>query len=414
MAKLNFTLRGIIPPMKNEPKNLFLHADGDAFFVGCELSVHPELRGKPVIVGGDRGIAVAMSPEAKSLGVTRGMPVFRIKKLFPEVIILSHHFDLYREVRDKMHQILLSYFEKIEVYSIDECFALVEPHIVKYFGSEKKLITEVKNEVNKTLHVSYSFGLARTKALSKLASKLEKPSGLVILLTQEDEIRALRQTPIDNIWGIGRSTVPRLAHMGCKTAYDFVKLEKHKLKNFSTTITTLQRELQGEEILNVESDVDPRDQKSIQSTATFHPSSTDPIVILREISENVEEVSRNSRALGLVSNKISFFVKTSEFKYHFGEIKLEEYTSDPGAIFHAIENKFYKVLPKRTRIRSTGVILHNLTREEKVPRDLFGRQEKLLKNMAIELAADKLREKYGKNTIKRLSSLKGGNNKDRN
>src|SRR3990167_733087 len=99
--------------------NLYLHADGDAFFVACELTLRPELRGKPVVVGADRGIAVAMSPEAKKCGVTRGMPVFQIKKSYPEVVILSHHFDLYEDIAKRMQQILSSYFNKIEVYSID-------------------------------------------------------------------------------------------------------------------------------------------------------------------------------------------------------------------------------------------------------------------------------------------------------
>ncbi|MDD5721502.1 MAG: hypothetical protein PHT16_03620, partial [Candidatus Pacebacteria bacterium] len=112
--------------MKNKPNNLFLHADGDSFFVACELTLRPELRGKPVVVGEDRGIAVAMSPEAKKLGVTRGMPTFQIKKLFPEVTILSHHFDLYQDISSRMQQILQSYCRTIEVYSIDECFAVVE------------------------------------------------------------------------------------------------------------------------------------------------------------------------------------------------------------------------------------------------------------------------------------------------
>src|SRR3989344_8621965 len=152
---------------KRKAGSLYLHADGDSFFVACELTVRPELRGKPVIVGGDRGIAVAMSREAKKLGVTRGMPVFQIKKLFPQVVILSHHFDLYEDIAKRMQQILSSYFNKIEVYSIDECFALVDPSEVKYFGGEKNLLAELKREIEGTLNVTYSLGLARTKALAK-------------------------------------------------------------------------------------------------------------------------------------------------------------------------------------------------------------------------------------------------------
>ena len=392
--------------MKDKSKNLYLHADGDSFFVACELSVHPQYKGKPVIVGADRGIAVAMSPEAKKLGVTRGMPVFKIKKFYPEVIILSHHFDLYQDIAKRMQQILSSYFTDIEEYSIDECFALAQPSEVKYFGGERRLMSELKNEIEKTLGVTYSLGLARTKALSKLASKLEKPGGLVVLLSKEEETRALKATSIDDIWGIGRRTVPLMKKLGLRTAFDFINLPESKLKNFSAPVSVLYKELKGEQILEVENNIDPRGQKSIQSTATFRPASIDSKIIYREISENAEEACRNARELRLVSNKISFFVKTSEFKYFFEEIKLDEYTSDPGLILNAIESKLLKILPKRQRIRSTGVILHNLVREEHTPQDLFGKQNKVLKSLVIEETADKIRKKYGKDAIKRLSSLR--------
>jgi len=381
--------------------------DGDSFFVACELTKHPEYKGKPVIVGADRGIAVAMSREAKKLGVTRGMPVFQIKKLFPEVITLPHHFDLYNEIAEGLHRILESYFQTIEVYSIDECFALVEPSEVKYFGDEKKLLLELKQEIEKTLGVTYSIGLARTKALAKQASKLEKPGGVVMLLTKADEMQALKRTPIDDIWGIGRQTVPRLRGLGLSTAYDFINYsEKEIEKNFSEPLRELQRELRGEQVFGVKGDADPRDQKSIQSTSTFRPASTDPKIIWQEIARNAERACENARSILLVSNKVSFFVKNSDFKYKTDEVKLPLYTADPGVVLNAIEMKLLKLLNKRERIRSTGVILHNLTREENVPLDLFGRQDKMLKGLVVEEVADKIRKKYGASAIKRVASLK--------
>ena len=392
--------------MAKQTKNLFLHADGDAFFVACELTLRPGLRGKPVIVGEDRGIAVAMSPEAKKIGVTRGMPIFRIKKLYPEVIILPHHFDLYNDISDRMYKILQSYFQTIEVYSIDECFAIVEPSEINYFGGEKELLTELKKEIEKTLHVTYSIGLARTKALAKQASKLEKPGGLVALLTKEDEIRALKATPIDDIWGIGRQTIPRLRRLGLHTAYDFVNYPEAEIaKNFSEPLINLKKELKGESVLEVEGNIDPRDQKSIQATSTFRPASTDPKIIKREIAKNAERACENARAIHLVSNKISFFVKTSEFKYHSDEVKLPFYTSDPGAILNAIEPKLPKLLKNKERIRSTGVMLHNLIHKENAPRDLFGSQDKEEKSLVIEEVADKIRKKFGKDAIKRAASF---------
>ncbi|MFA6511215.1 MAG: DNA polymerase IV [Candidatus Paceibacterota bacterium] len=393
--------------MLGNSRNLYLHVDGDSFFVACELTKHPEYKGKPVIVGADRGIAVAMSREAKKLGVTRGMPVFQIKKLFPEVITLPHHFDLYNEIAEGLHRILESYFQTIEVYSIDECFALVEPSEVKYFGDEKKLLLELKQEIEKTLGVTYSIGLARTKALAKQASKLEKPGGVVMLLTKADEMQALKRTPIDDIWGIGRQTVPRLRGLGLSTAYDFINYsEKEIEKNFSEPLRELQRELRGEQVFGVKGDADPRDQKSIQSTSTFRPASTDPKIIWQEIARNAERACENARSILLVSNKVSFFVKNSDFKYKTDEVKLPLYTADPGVVLNAIEMKLLKLLNKRERIRSTGVILHNLTREENVPLDLFGRQDKMLKGLVVEEVADKIRKKYGASAIKRVASLK--------
>ncbi len=388
-------------------KKLYLHADGDSFFVACELSIRAELKGKPVIVGGDKGIAVAMSKEAKKLGVTRGMPVFKIKKFYPEVIILPHNFELYEDIAERMQNILSSYFVDIEVYSIDECFALVDPSEIKYFGGPEKLLGELKNEIETTLGVTYSLGLARTKALSKLASKLEKPGGVVFLLTKQAEENALKKTSIDDIWGIGRKTIPRLKNFGLQTAFDFVHFPTNRLTNlFSSPLLVLKRELSGENLMEVKSNADPRDQKSIQSTATFRPASKNIQIILRELAENTAQCCQNAREIHMVTNSISFFVKTNEFKYYSEDIKLPLFSSDPGIIQNAIEPKLPKLLRNGELIRSTGVILHNLIREETVPLDLFGKQEKVLGNRKVEEVADKLRAKHGKDVIKRASSMK--------
>jgi DNA polymerase-4 len=177
-------------------------------------------------------------------------------------------------------------------------------------------------------------------------------------------------------------------------------------KYFSEPLLNLQKELGGEQVFTVEGNADPRDQKSIQATSTFRPASTDPKIIWREISENAERACENAREINLVSNKISFFVKNSDFKYREDGVKLPLYTADPGVVLNAIEEKFLKLLVKKERIRSTGITLSNLVRVESVQLDLFGKQDKALKNLAIEEAADKIRKKYGESAIKRVASLK--------
>ncbi len=394
--------------MREITQNLFLHADGDSFFVACEISQNPQYKGLPVVVGEDRGIAVAMSYEAKKLGVTRGMPVFKIKKQFPKVIILPHHFDLYKQISRGVYNILLSYLEMVEIYSIDECFAIIKPSDVKYANGIDELIKAIKNDIQKKLGVTYSFGVGRTKALAKTASKLQKPNGTVILLDNTDEETALRKTSIDDVWGIGQQTIPRLKNMGLKTAYDFVKYEGDQIeKYFSEPLSHLKQELSGKSIYPFEANSDPRDQKSIQSTATFKPSSSDKQIIFAELSENIERACEHARRLHLMTNSVSFFVKNSDFIQKADDTKLPFYTTNPSVILNEIEPLLYKILKQGEQIRSTGITLKNLRRDEDVPRDLFGTQDTALSKNIIEEVSDKIREKYGQNAIKRASSLKG-------
>ena len=100
-----------------------LHMDGDAFFVGCEMAEHSELQGKAVVTGGERGIVTALSYEAKALGVTRGLPIFQLRKLFPSVIIRPGDYQTYARYSQSMFDIVRRYSDDVEEYSIDECFA---------------------------------------------------------------------------------------------------------------------------------------------------------------------------------------------------------------------------------------------------------------------------------------------------
>ncbi len=398
--------------MSDNSKNLFLHADGDSFFVSCEVSQHPEYKGMPVVVGEDRGIAVAMSYEAKKLGVTRGTPIFKIKKQFPKVIILSHHFDLYNKISNDVYNIFSSYLEQVEVYSIDECFMIVKPSDIKFAGSPEKLVSAIKEEIKKNVGVTYSFGLGRTKALAKTASKLDKPNGMVLLLNEQDEENALKKTKIEDIWGIGRQTVPRLRDMGMKTAYDFVHYPDEPIeKYFPLPLYNLKLELSGKSILKIDSNHDPRDQKSIQSTLTFKPASSDPKILFAELSENVERACERARQLDLVTNSVSFFVKNTVMLHHEGESHLSQYTNNPSIILNVIEPIFNQLLQENEKIRSTGITLRNLLRREVIPVDLFGLLDKSESKSIIEEVSDKIREKFGQNSLKHASSLKGSGRK---
>lgn len=395
--------------------NLYLHADGDSFFVACEVSQNPQYKGLPVVVGEDRGIAVAMSYEAKKLGVTRGMPVYQIKKQFPKVIVLSHHFDLYKNISDGVYNILISYLSEVERYSIDECFMKVKHSDIKYAGSPEKLVKSIRDEIRSKLGVTYSFGLARTKALAKTASKLDKPNGMVLLLSTKGEEDALKKTTIDSVWGIGRQTVPRLHDMGIKTAYDFIHYSKDYIeKYFNEPLFNLMQELSGKSVLGFDPSHDPRDQKSIQSTATFKPATSDPKVIFAELSSNIERACEHARELGLMTNSVSYFVKNTNFVIHTQDCRLPLYTTNPSVILNSLEPIFSKLVEEDEKVRSTGVTLHNLRRSEEIQRDLFGIQDKSESKNTIEEVGDIIKARFGNDILKHASSLKGSKKQNGN
>src|SRR3989344_643518 len=155
-----------------------LHMDGDAFFVGCEVSKNPKLKGKAVVTGEERGIVSALSYEAKAKGIVRGMPIFSLRKSFPEVLVLPGDYACYTRLSRAMFDIVRRYADEVEEYSIDECFAdltgLDKPLKMSYL----EIAERIKKEVNEELGLSVSIGLGPSKVLAKVASKWQKPNGL--------------------------------------------------------------------------------------------------------------------------------------------------------------------------------------------------------------------------------------------
>lgn len=154
-----------------------IHVDCDAFFASVEQAMNPELRGKPVITGKERGIASAMSYEAKRLGVTRGMRLFEIKKICPDAIILPSDYETYSLFSKRFYGILRRFTPDVEEYSIDEAFAELSGLRRVYRTSYEEIAIKIKKTVESELGITVSVGLSLTKSLAKICSKENKPSG---------------------------------------------------------------------------------------------------------------------------------------------------------------------------------------------------------------------------------------------
>jgi nucleotidyltransferase/DNA polymerase involved in DNA repair len=367
-----------------------VHVDGDGFFASCEIALNPRLKGKPVVTGQERGIATAMSPEAKKLGIHRGMPVFQIRKLYPEVVIVNSNYHTYGMFAQRMYDIVRRFTDKVEEYSIDECFAD---------------ITDLEREgVSYADGMTFSLGLGPTKVIAKVASKWNKPDGFTII-DAPDIPEFLSDLQVGKVWGIGPATSLYLLKHNVRTALEFAeKPESWVRANMGSHHLETWHELRGTPVFNVREGAED-DQKSIQSTRTFSPPSANEELLLSELSRNVEHACAKARSHGLVAKRIHYFLKTQEFRYHRMEIPLTAALQSPNQIFDEIMKTFDAVYEPGVIYRATGVTLAGLMPEGLSQNDLFGEVVEKKKWNEVFHVVDTIDRRYGTNTVVLASSL---------
>lgn len=382
---------------KSKTKTI-LHMDGDAFFVGVEVAKNPSLKGLPVVTGEERGIASAFSYEAKALGITRGMPIFRIKKEFPEVIVLPGDYKSYAKYSSMMFDIVRRYADDVEEYSIDECFAdltgLDKPLKMTYL----EIAERIKREVNEELGLSVTIGLAPTKVLAKVASKWVKPNGLTTL-TEETAPEFLSTFAIDKIWGIGPRTAEALKKKVIYTARGFANKEISWVKeNFSKPYEDIWKELNSKMVMSIDP-VPKTEYSSIQKTRTFHPSTDDEAFLFSQLSKHIEDACGKARHYAMTPKKFSIFLKDQNFTITSTLIQLATPTNSPEILISLSETKWKEIYRKGVMYRTAGVTLMDLSSHVMIQGDLFGDTDKVDKWSAIHTQLDRLENKFGHRVV---------------
>jgi DNA polymerase IV len=384
----------------NNTNKTILHLDGDGFFAACEVSLNPKLKGLPVVTGQERGIATAMSTEAKRLGISRGMPIYMVRKLYPQAIIVHSNYHSYGMFAQRMYDIVRRYTPLVEEYSIDECFADVS-------GLEDpvKAAESIKRDLKRELGITFSLGIGPTKVIAKVASKWNKPDGFTVI-SQSEIADFLRDLNIGKVWGIGPATSTHLQALGIQTALDFVKREEAWVReNLPKPELFLWHELRGHAVYRVHFEPDD-DYGSIQQTRTFTPPSIKKDFLLSELSRNVEGACQKARRYSLSSKRVYYFLKTQEFRYHRFEVPLAVATNDPSIILGHIKASMDRVYRDGYEYRATGITLSELRPEEVVQNDIFGEVVKNQKKREIWNIADIIDRRYGSHTMLLASSLR--------
>lgn len=380
--------------------------DGDAFFVAVEVAKNPRLKGMPVVTGGERGIVSAFSYEAKALGVKRAMPIQRVRRDFPQVIVLKGDYVSYRNYSKRMFDIVRRYADEVEEYSIDECFAditgLNKPLKMTYL----EIAECIKKEVNEELGLSVTLGLAPTKVLAKVASNWIKPNGLTVI-TPETIDDFLATFPVEKIWGIGPKTSENLKRKGVNTAMEFVnKDERWVYANFSANYINLWKELRGVSMLRVNQETKIT-YSSIQRMHTFNPATKDKVFLLTQLSKHVEDVCAQARKYALLSKKFTLTLRDQNLRYSSLSVALLEPSSAPEVILRLVYKNFGDLYQNNILYRATGITLQNLSSSVSHQATLFDIEDtRADKFQALHEQIDILEKKFGKRMV-HLASTQG-------
>lgn len=345
--------------------------DGDAFFASVTQAVNPHLKGKPVVTGWDRGIATAVSYEARALGIERGMQCWKIKKQFPQVIITTSDYRLYHLFSKKMFSVMKKYSPCVEEYSVDEGFCDLKGMRRPLHMSYEQIAKSVKREIESSLGIPISIGLSVTKSLAKLAVNINKPSGLTIVPGQEID-KLLNQTEVSKIWGIGRQSTALLHKLGIKTAYEFAKRNEEFIKKyFSKPFQEIWAELNGEMIYGVAPKT-KHEYKSMTRSGTVVPATNDKDVLWARLLDHIESVFYKARNYNYQVRKVFIYLKDqSSFRHHGVEVKLTTPTAYPMMIREELKQGFEKIYKKSILYRASGATIYDFSDNNQKQASLF-------------------------------------------
>ena len=389
-----------------------LHFDGDSFFASVEQAMNYKLRGKPIVTGAERGAATALSIEAKRLGLNRGMTMKDIRAKCPEVIVVSSDYTAYSVYARRMYAIVRRYTSLVEEYSIDECFADISALRPAYGMCYEEIALMIKNDLERSLGITFGVGLGPSKVVAKIGSKFRKPGGFTPIPACEVQ-SFLKDIPVGNLWGVGMAQMLKLQNLGIVTALDFAQKDEGWLRDnhIAKPYREIWYELRGgcARDVGLES---PRRIGSIIKTRTFSPPSRERAFVLAQLSKNIERACFKARSHGVKTGVVGLMLKTQDFLYRNVEVLLPIPTHDPAYILRHVQEHFERMFVPNILYRATGISLRGIIEEKMATLDLFGETLKTDENSKLLEAVDRLNKRYGKETVLLAQSLKAVNHHD--
>ncbi len=371
------------------------HLDCDAFYAAVEKRDNPELRDKPVIVGGGRrGVVSTACYIARIRGVGSAQPMFKALKACPEAVVVKPNMDKYskigREVRDLMRDLTPA----VEPISIDEAFLDMTGTERLHHASAAVTLAKLAKKVEDEIGISVSIGLSHNKFLAKLASDLDKPRGFSII-GKNETTAFLASLPVSKIWGVGKAMQKTLSKDGLHNIAQLQVMEKQELmKRYGSMGSRLFHLSRGEDSRNVDS---RGGAKSISAETTFNEDIADFRDLEKRLWRLSEKVSRRAKAAGIAGGTVVLKLKTARFQILTRNRKLPEPTQLADVMFKEARPLLEKECNGKP-YRLIGIGLAGLCSEELADPVSF-LDPNAGKRARAERAMDTLREKFGKETV---------------
>lgn len=396
---------------------MFLHIDCNTFYASCEVSLRPDLQGKPVVVancneaGG--GIILALTREAKELGLKRGHPVFQVKALLDRhnVAVFPANLPKYVDISRRLMQVVrdMEVVLDFKQYSVDEFFGTLPTDDPEEL---RECAARVKAHIEHCTGIPVSCGIAQSYTLAKVATWYAKRykgyQGVCVLPPDKVEV-ALRGLPIEEVWGIGRRSAPRLQKMGIRTAWDYVQTPEYFIKKqFHLPGVRTWQELQGTPTVDIDN---PPTQKTLMHSRTF-TYMTDSFDTLRTyLSNYAAAAARKLRDQHGVCLCVGAFLATNSHREDLAQygnsatVRLGVATADTVVITKAALAALDAIFRPGYQYKKAGVMLSEITTDEAIQLDLFDSPpaEDLQRSRRLMEVMDDVNRRFGMDTL-RLAS----------
>lgn len=339
-----------------------IHIDMDAFYASVEQRDNPELKGKPVAVGGsaERGVVAAASYEARKFGVRSAMPSKIALRKCPELKFIKPRFDIYKMVSNQIREIFFDYTDLVEPLSLDEAYLDVTSN-KKNMPSATLIAREIKKRIKETTLLTASAGISVNKFLAKVASDVDKPDG-IFLIPPEDAVAYVEKLPIEKFFGIGKVTAEKMHKLGIRSGLDLKKFTEAELvRDFGKSGSYYYKISRAED----DREVNPnRIRKSLGAENTFSADLQNMEEIKRELVNITEVLFDRMKRSGTEGKTLTLKIKYADFKLITRSKSVDFWIKEEKQISQLYEDLIQSV-DIRNGIRLLGLTLSNLNHEEK-------------------------------------------------